>query len=63
MKALALILTLAFAHAQTVDVKDATAGTEETTTIEIKKGKKEDAKTENKVCSSKASYKVKTKMN
>ncbi|MCC7404374.1 MAG: hypothetical protein IT288_08245 [Bdellovibrionales bacterium] len=43
MKALALILTLAFAQlssAQNVDVKDVNAGDAETTTIEIRKGKK-----------------------
>lgn len=51
MKALALVYTLVFAGAlgaQTVDVKDATAGDEETTTIEIKKGKKSETKTDNK---------------
>jgi len=51
MKMFALVFTLVFAglsHAQTVDVKDATAGDEETTTIEIKKGKKTETKIENK---------------
>ncbi len=51
MKAFTLIFTLVFAgalHAQNVDVKDVTAGDEETTTIEIKKGKKAETKVENK---------------
>ena len=52
MKAFILALTLVYAglaQAQTVDVKDATAGDEETTTIEIKKGKKAaEPKIENK---------------
>lgn len=43
--ALATAVTL---HAQKVDMKDMDASQEGTTTIEIKKGKKEDMKTENK---------------
>lgn len=51
MKESLLILTLFFSTlltAQTVDIKDATAGDEETTTIEIKKGKKSETKAETK---------------
>lgn len=52
MKALVLLFTLVFAgalQAQTVDIKDAAGGDQESTTIEIKKGKKSEVtKTENK---------------
>ncbi len=51
MKVSLLILALIFSTiltAQTVDIKDATSGDEETTTIEIKKGKKAETKAENK---------------
>src|SRR5688572_3541084 len=53
MKPILLVFTLVFSgmlSAQTVDVKDVSTktGDEESTTIEIKRGKKADAKVENK---------------